>query len=160
MPNNAKGTLEETFVSSVVKSPGRLVWKLGPESGQPACAVIFLDGELYVENVQAIPVLRQLQASGNIPAILAVFVSSSSAAARHSDYTCDAAYATFLSQDVVPWLLNSHAEVESDHVTVVGLSLSGLAAAHAALTHNSRFRAAICQSPSFWWNDEQFRLSL
>jgi iron(III)-enterobactin esterase len=46
------------------------------------------------------------------------------------------------------------------HHIVVGLSLSGLAAAHAALAHHRQFRAAICQSPSFWWNDEQFCSSL
>jgi enterochelin esterase-like enzyme len=160
MLNETHGALEEAFVSSAAKPPGRRVWKMRPETEQPFCAAIFLDGELYIERVEAVPVLRQLQASGSIPPMLAVFVSSSSAAARHVDYTCDADYASFLSQDVVPWLLNSQAEVDCNHVTVVGLSLSGLAAAHAALTHHVEFRAAICQSPSFWWNDERLCSSL
>ena len=42
---------------------------------------------------------------------------------------------------------------------LIGLSLSGLAAAHATLT-TGRFRAAVCQSPSFWWERERFASSL
>src|SRR5436190_13018804 len=102
-----KDKLDESFIRNMSKTFGRRIWKLFPESGHPSCAVIFLDGELYLEKVMAVPVLRQLQAERNIPATLAIFVSSDSAAARHSDYTCDADYATFLSQEVVPWLLNS-----------------------------------------------------
>jgi enterochelin esterase-like enzyme len=151
-------TLEESFISGTSKPFGRRIWKLYPESGRPSCAAIFLDGELYLEKVKAV-LLRQLEAERNIPPTLAVFVSSCSAAARHSDYTCDADYAAFLSQDLVPWLLNSHAEI-GDVMAMVGLSLSGLAVAHAALTYQSQFRAAICQSPSFWWNDESWSSSL
>jgi enterochelin esterase family protein len=38
--------------------------------------------------------------------------------------------------------------------TIVGLSLSSLAAAFAVLQYSDRFRTAICQSPSLWWNDQ------
>jgi enterochelin esterase family protein len=155
-----KDTLEESFISSTSIPFGRRIWKLFPELGRPSCATIFLDGELYLEKVMAVPVLRQLQAEKNIPATLAAFVSSDSAAGRHSDYTCDADYARFLSQDLIPWLMDCHGEIGCERMTIVGLSLSGLAAAYAALTHQGQFRAAICQSPSFWWNDESLSSSL
>jgi enterochelin esterase-like enzyme len=159
MLNEKRGTLDEVFVLSTVKSPGRRVWKLYPESSRPSWATIFLDAELYIEGIKAVPVLQQLQESGTIPPTIAVFVSSSGAVARHSDYVCDPHYEAFLSQDVVPWVLSDHADVEG-RVVIAGVSLSGLAAAHAALTHSDQFRGAICQSPSFWWNDERLRSSL
>jgi len=155
-----KNTLEENFINIASTSRGRRIWKLNPELGRASCAALFLDGELYLERVNAVPVLRQLQAERKIPSTLAIFVSSNSAAARHSHYTCDADYTTFLVQDVVPWLLNSHGEIGCERMTIVGLSLSGLAAAYAALTHQSQFCSAICQSPSFWWNEERLSSSL
>lgn len=90
----------------------------------------------------------------------AVFVSSNDAVSRHADYVCSSAYATFLADAVVPWIVSHRTEGERDRIIVVGLSLSGLAAAHAALTFPDRFESAICQSPSLWWNAEQFRTGL
>jgi len=92
-----KNTLEENFINIASTSRGRRIWKLNPELGRASCAALFLDGELYLERVNAVPVLRQLQAERKIPSTLAIFVSSNSAAARHSDYTCDADYTTFVS---------------------------------------------------------------
>jgi len=160
MPNQTSSGLEESFVKSVAKPPGRRVWKLRAELGRANWAAIFLDGELYLERVMAVPVLRKLQASGDIPPFLAVFVSSGGDGARHSDYTCDASYGAFISEDVVPWLLSGHPGVETDRTTIVGLSLSGLAAAYTAISYPDKFSAAICQSPSFWWEDERFCSSL
>jgi enterochelin esterase-like enzyme len=100
MPNRTNGSLEETFVSTAAKPPGLRVWKLNPEAGRPSRAAIFLDGELYLEKVKAVPLLKQLERVASIPPTLAVFVSGGSAEARHSDYTCDSDYADFLSQDV------------------------------------------------------------
>jgi enterochelin esterase-like enzyme len=153
-------TLEEGFVPSSSKPPGRRIWTLHPGSRTPTGAVVFLDAELYLENVKAESVLRTLQDSASIPPVTAVFVSNESAVARHTDFVCAAAYACFLSEDLVPWVLKNHPELDRDRVVIAALSLSGLAAAHAALTHSHHFRAAICQSPSFWWDDERFGASL
>lgn len=156
MTNETNDALEESFVTSRSKRPGRRVWTLFPDSDRLSWAVIFLDAELYIERVKAVSVLRQIQAVRHIPPLLAVFVSSESVDARHADYTCDPDYGTFLSQDVVPWLLDRYNQVDCDRIMIAGLSLSGLAAAYATITYPNRFRAAICQSPSFWWDDERF----
>ena len=142
--------LHESLVRSVTKSPGRRVWTLPPPAGNASWSAIVLDAELYLDSVQAVPVLQQLQQAGSIPPLMGVFVSSKDAASRHSDYVCDSAYATFLAKDVVPWIRNHRTEGERHRIIVVGLSLSGLAAAHAALTFPDHFDAAICQSPSLW----------
>jgi enterochelin esterase-like enzyme len=66
--------------------PGRQVWSLPPLSGKASWAAIFLDAELYLERVDVVPVLHQLQETGSIPPMQAVFVSSNDAVSRHSDY--------------------------------------------------------------------------
>ena len=40
---------------------------------------------------------------------------------------------------------------DRDSVGVVGYSLGGLAACHAAWTREDRIGRAACQDPSFWW---------
>lgn len=157
MPN---GMLDEGFVPSTDKPPGRRVWSFSPGPGQAAWAAIFLDAELYIERVDACAVLSQLEKSKSIAPMIAVFVSNNDAAARHSDYICDTDYGAFLVRDVIPWICNHHSGNAGDKLIIAGLSLSGLAAAHAAVTHPNYFRGAICQSPSLWWNSERFRSSL
>jgi enterochelin esterase family protein len=71
----------------------------------------------------------------------------------------DPAYAEFLANELVPHVVPEHPELDAARKILIGLSLSGLAAAHAALT-TSRFHAAVCQSPSFWWENERLAASL
>lgn len=149
----------EAFVHSTVKGPGRRVWIRGDdrEPGQPL--VVFLDAELYMERVGAVAVLDALQAQRLVPPAITVFVSSDSAVSRHTDYVCDDGYARFLAQDVVPFVRDRHQGIDVSTTVLVGLSLSGLAAAHAALTTNA-FQVAMCQSPSFWWEHERLASTL
>lgn len=149
----------EAMVQSAVKPPGRKIWIKGDDhqAGQPL--LVFLDAELYLERVGAEAVLDSLQAQALVPPTFAVFVSSESQPARHVDYVCDAGYARFLESDLLPFVHGRCPGVDSSKVVLIGLSLRGLAAAHAALT-TSRFRAAICQSPSMWWQQERLTSSL
>lgn len=97
--------------------------------GSSEC-VLFLEAELYLERVLFVPPLY------------------GEPDRRRVDFTCNDGFADFLALELVPWL------GAYERVTLCGLSLSGLAAAHAALRHPSVFHRAICQSPSAWWNDE------
>jgi enterochelin esterase family protein len=150
MPNES---MEEDFVRSDAKPPGRRIWTQPSSRGPATRLLIFLDAELYLERVSAIQLVKQLEEERRIPSAMAVFVSNNGAAARHSDYVCDSAYAQFLSGELLPYLM-AQCSVGFDGAVLIGLSLSGLAAAHAALTTN-RFRVAVCQSPSFWWEGER-----
>lgn len=154
-----KESMEEEFVRSDSKPPGRRIWTRRSPVGLPSCLLVFLDAELYLERVGAAHVLKQLEDERRIPPVVSVFVSSHGAAARHCDYVCDSAFAHFLSSDLLPHALAQHPTVNADGVVLIGLSLSGLAAAHAALT-TSQFRAAVCQSPSLWWAQERLASSL
>lgn len=151
--------MQEDFVRSDSKAPGRRIWTRRSPGGLPARLLVFLDAELYLERVGAVHVLQQLEDERRIPPVASVFVSNNGAAARHCDYVCDPDFARFLSSDLLPHALAQHPTVSADSVVLVGLSLSGLAAAHAALT-TSQFRAAVCQSPSLWWAQERLSSSL
>jgi enterochelin esterase-like enzyme len=148
--------MQEGFVQSTRKLPGRRIWSLLPRYGRAAVQLVFLDAELYIERVGAPQVLHQLEEQGLIPAVAAVFVSNVSAAARHVDYVCDTDYAYFLAHDLLPAIVSTQT---IGRVILIGLSLSGLAAAHAAVT-TGLFHVAICQSPSFWWAEERFTSTL
>jgi iron(III)-enterobactin esterase len=156
MPNES---MDEEFVRSESRSPGRRIWRLGSSRGVPAGLLLFLDAELYLERVSAAEVVTRLEKEGRIPPVLSVFVSNNGSAARHADYVCDADYARFLVEELLPFVKVRNPEAVSDGVVLVGLSLSGLAAAHAALA-TDRFKAVVCQSPSFWWDGERFASSL
>ena len=149
--------LEEDFIASKVIPSGRRVWELAPRSGGSVWTLLFLDAELYIERVNAPTVVKELQRAGNIPSVHSIFVSNESAPARHVDYTCNPTYSRFLIEDVLSWLTRKHPNMPCNNMVIVGLSLSGLAAAFAATQYSDQFPNAICQSPSFWWNDEWFR---
>jgi enterochelin esterase-like enzyme len=132
----------------------RTVWSLAPPAARPTAAVLFLDAELYLERVGAAPVVRRLQERQAIPAAVAVFLSGGGAAARHDDFVCRPEYARFVAGDLVESVREEHPSLTE--IVIAGLSLSGLAAAYAATRHPAVFRAAVCQSPSFWWERGRF----
>ena len=127
----------------------RTVWSVAPPAGRPTAAVLFLDAELYLERVGAVAVVRRLQERRAIPPAVAVFLSDGGAAARHEDFVCRPEYARFVARDLVESLREEHPGVTE--IVIAGSSLSGLAAAYTATRHPAVFRAAVCQSPSFWW---------
>jgi enterochelin esterase family protein len=139
--------LHEISVSDPAGKYTRKVWRSGKADGRPVC--ILLDGELYLERVGAEEAIEGLITAGRLPPLDWIFVSNLDAAARHHDYTCNASYGRFIAESVLP------ADAGGDNY-ICGLSLSGLAAAHIALSFPRRFTGALCQSGSFWWEDGRF----
>lgn len=133
----------------------RQVWTQSANTEAPQTAVLFLDTELYIDRVQAPAVMQQV-----CPHALAIYVSNNGAAARHVDYTCNPTYAKFIVEDVLPWVLRTHPTLEASMMVLAGLSLSGLAAADIGMRYPGRFSHIICQSPSFWWENERFRTQI
>ncbi len=140
-------------------TPGslRTVWTQAGVTAQPRRLALFLDAELYIQRVQAPQVLQSLQEQKVIPPVAAVYVSNDSAAARHVDYTCDAVYAAYIVDEIVDWTLQRHPSVDPQQLVLIGLSLSGLAVADIAVRFPACFQRVVCQSPSFWWQEERFR---
>ena len=131
----------------------RKVWIL-PPAGNAAAATLFLDGELYVERVGAPAVVGKLRDAGSIPDGPAVFLAAGGGDARHRDFVCRPEYAAFVAGPFVESIRSIYPEV--GRIVLAGLSLSGLAAAHAATRHPDLFPRVICQSPSLWWERGRF----
>ncbi len=157
-------SLTNSLTNDVLAGPNpgslRTVWTQPGVSAAPRRLAIFLDAELYIERVQAPLVLNSLQDQAAIQPVAAVYVSNDSAASRHVDYTCHAGYAEFIAHDVVNWALQRFPTTDPEQLVLIGLSLSGLAAADIAVRFPARFQYVICQSPSFWWEQERFRKQL
>lgn len=137
----------------------RKAWLL-PGHGKPGKVALFLDGEFYVERMNAPALLTDLQARDLIPPMTCLFISHVDATTRHEDYTCSAAFARFLVEDAVPWA-RKHAGIQSDSGHFIGgASLGGLQAAYTALHHPGVFSSILCQSGSFWWHHEWLSGSL
>lgn len=126
----------------------------GPPAAHSLC--VLLDGEYYRDSVQALPIIAGLIEREVIPPLTLVFVSHGGAAARHSDYVGDPAFARFIAEDVVSHVRARVPSLSAERHLVCGLSLSGLAAAHLALSYPARFPAALCQSGSFWYEPDAF----
>lgn len=132
----------------------RKVWTLEPASASPKAVLVFLDAEFYVERSAAPAVVNRLRALKVIPDVAAVFVSHNGQVSRQEDFTCSPRYAKFVAHDLVKWIGERWPAVEDR--LLIGLSLSGLASAYIASRYPDRFRSAIAQSGSFWWERGRF----
>jgi enterochelin esterase family protein len=146
---------EELIIESTEGGYARTAWLVeGPHEDHSLC--VLLDGELYRDRVQALPLLSSLMESGGIPPMTLAFVSHGGAAARHSDYVGDPRFARFIAEDVVSEARRRVPTLAAERHLICGLSLSALAAAHIALMYPTRFPAALCQSGSFWFEPDAF----
>jgi enterochelin esterase family protein len=146
--------LEEHILVSASGEYQRKVWLRRDSRGSSSTLGVILDAEYYLEKMSALAVLKQRESSDASPRVTWLFVSNLENAARHADYICNARYAAFIARDVVAWCQRRDPALAPGGHLICGLSLSGLAAAHLVLSHPAVFDAAVCQSGSFWWNEE------
>jgi len=153
--------LEQHLIRDSTGQYERTAWLLRGPSDRPHRLCIFLDAEHYLRDMDASPILIDLQARGEIPPVTCVFISHASGAARHEDLTWNDRYTRFIGEDVVQWANQHQPNLRSSDNVICGLSLSGLAGAHVALKYPQTFAYSLCQSASFWWKNawlmEQFQ---
>lgn len=148
-------TLEELTIESTERDYVRSAWLVeGPKTDHSLC--VLLDGEYYRDSVGALPIVSALIERGTIPPMTLVLVSHGGAAARHADYVGNPRFARFIAEDVVSRARARIPSLSAEGHLIGGLSLSGLAAAHLALSYPARFPAALCQSGSFWFEPDAF----
>lgn len=129
----------------------RRVWFVpGLSDGRHELAV-FLDGELYLHDMDCLPVIRECMTAGGVPSMSCVFVSGQDSASRQEDYMCNADYSRFIAEDVVAWAKQHDERIGGRAHLLCGVSLSGLAAAYTVMHHPDAFSSGLCQSGSFWW---------
>lgn len=142
----------QTEISSSLLSQPRTVWMDTACAGVADDCLIFLDGELYRDRVDAPAIVSHLQSTGELAPTNCVYLSNACAMARHVDFTCSESFSLFLAKDLKSWIeerLGQH-----QRYVLCGLSLSGLAAAFTMRQHPSVFGSVLCQSPSAWWRGE------
>lgn len=134
----------------------RTIWfTAGPkETAHPLC--VFLDGEYYLERLGALAILEASIAKERIPKMSFAFVPSNGPQSRHEDFACNDRYARYVSEDLFRWAKKRVASIREDGNLICGLSLSGLASAHIALTFPHVFSSSLSQSGSFWWSRQRF----
>jgi len=133
----------------------RAAWFLpGPSQKHRLCVV--LDGEHYLKSMNMLSILQESMAAGRIPQMSVVFLSHNGAQSRHEDYICHERFARYVAEDVVSWARGQLSSIVNERHLVCGVSLSGLASAHIALTFPQVFSSALCQSGSFWWSRKHF----
>lgn len=152
--------LEEHVIAGPSGEYSRKIWLLPAGNGRPEKIGIFLDGEYYLNQMEAPATLLRLQESGEIPLLLCVFVSQVNGEARHHDLTCNPRYSAFIAEDVVGWLCGKDGAIPEEGHLVAGPSLGGLAAAYLALTRPKLFSCCLSHSGSFWWRDEWLKNNL
>lgn len=125
----------------------------GP-ADQPHRLCLFLDGELYWREMNALPVLHTLIERGTLPPITLAFISHGGMKARQHDYTCNADFAHYIAETAIPWLQQNVPSLQTGNHLICGLSLSGLTSTYLALQYPAHFSRCLSQSGAYWWNDQ------
>ena len=146
--------LTQTIVRSARLSNERSVWIQRPAPSVTSHAtVLLLDGEYYLERMNAPASFDELQESGRISSITIIYVSHVDPSTRWKESFCNDDFATFVGEELVRWAIEHGCY--NANLILGGLSLTGLAAAHAALFGPRVFNGVLCQSASFWWTDKR-----
>jgi len=145
--------VQRQFESSILGN-SRKVWIQSSRSdARPQGALLFLDAEHYLDDIGAAKIVDELQQDAGLAGLLPVYVSHVDYPTRWRESFCNPDFGKFLCEELLPWLSEEfNVDRELPHA-LVGLSLTGLAAAHAGLQHPAILSRVLCQSGSFWWQD-------
>ncbi|WP_188093671.1 alpha/beta hydrolase-fold protein [Marinobacter salinexigens] len=114
---------------------------------------IFFDGDDYLSKVPAPRILDHLIRAGDIPPVVAVFVSNPDRRARNSELPCNEDFADFMALELLPFVSDRTGFSFSGGTTLLaGASFGGLAAACTAFRYPDQFGLVLSQSGSFWWS--------
>ncbi len=148
--------LEKHTVSDPALGYTRTIHLLRGPSHKPQRLCLFLDGELYLQKMDVLPVLKSLLDRNALPPVTFAFMDHENMKARGEDYTCNDQFGRYIGERVIPWLQSEIPGLQPGHHLIGGLSLSGLASAWLALQYPEHFPYCLSQSGSFWWNDQHF----
>ena len=116
-------------------------------------ALLLFDGKTYQTEIPVPVILDNLIDAKEIAPVIAVFIDASSPERREDEFFGNAAYTSFVADELMPWAARQYRiAATSDRNLIGGLSAGGFAAAFIALRHPAVFGKVLCQSGAFWWS--------
>jgi enterochelin esterase-like enzyme len=157
-PDVAPGSMLDTSLESVAFGGPRRISVYRP-AGIPADGLptlVVFDGFLSRTVLRMPTTLDNLIAAGEIPPLVAFFVSSPNESQRLEELRPESPMLDLVTRELMPWA-RSHWGISDDPAdrVITGSSRGGLAAAYIGLRAPDVFGAVIAQSGSFWWPSPQ-----
>jgi enterochelin esterase family protein len=150
------GDVHSFQIDSRIYGHPRKVWVYTPpgydaKGSSPYGLVVAFDGADYIDTIPLPKFLDSLAAARKMPPMVAVLIENGSGAVRLADLANQPVFASFLADEVVPWVRQHYNVTRDPHRTIVtGSSAGGLAAAYVALLHPEIFGNVLAQSPALW----------
>jgi hypothetical protein len=142
----AKGKITKQEFQSEVLHNQRPAWIYTPanfESDKPYPLLVIMDGESYTSLIPMPTILDNLLAAKAIPPVVAVLLGNGPGEARDHEMDCTRLWADAMVKEVLPWLrLQQHLRF-AGNITIIGDSLTGLAAGCAAHDYPDIFHKVI-----------------
>jgi enterochelin esterase-like enzyme len=143
------------LTSTVLNSEREIVIYTPPgyRAKGPGYPTVYLfDGEDPDGLVFASSTVGNLIHDGKIPPLVVVRIVNPSQTVRQRELSCLPSFATFLANELVPFVRHTyHVSTDPERTGIGGYSLGGLAAAYSGFTHPETFGLVLAQSGSFWF---------
>ncbi len=116
-------------------------------------AVVLLDGEgMRDERMRVELIFDNLVARAAIPPFVGVLVHNASPTSRMHEYPCNAKFATFVADELLPTLrIEYRFTADPSAIALGGYSYGGLASDWVGLTRPDAIGAVLSMSASLWW---------
>jgi len=154
------GRVEMFAVEDKQYARNRRVWVYTPPNYNPKSSLAYrllicFDGVSYLSEIPTPTILSNLLAADEIWPTIAVMVDNGAARAAAEDLDNHAAFADFMSKDLMPWVRkNWRVSTDPAHTILCGSSRGGLGAAYVAWKHPETFGNVLAQSGAFWRGSE------
>ncbi|HEY4100350.1 MAG TPA: alpha/beta hydrolase-fold protein [Gemmatimonadales bacterium] len=150
------GQVIEHQVPSRVLPRDRHVWVYIPPGYRMADSastslLIAFDGGVYTGDIPLPRILDSLITAKAIPSTVAVMIDNASGPERIADLGNRVPFATFVTDELVPWMRTHYGVTHAPERTVItGSSAGGLASAYIALRRPDIVGNVVSQSGAFW----------
>lgn len=153
-PSTPQGALTKFDFSSQLLHNQRLAWIYTPanyDASKTYPLLVVMDGDSYTSLIPMPTILDNLIAAKAIPPVVAVLLGNAPDNAREAEMNCNRAWSDSVAKEVLPWLRTRHnLKFAEGNITIIGDSLTGLAAACAAHDYPELFGKVISQSGSYY----------